>query len=121
MDIFRRYELVIKIINSTVFNKLNSYSRISAIGPEGHCKSRFRRAMCISCRPHVDVHKGCLAHVDRGKGVKIPIFLRHKWMAPNCFEQSFFVRAKRNIFSLNWRHSRFCYLYYRLFVKSFFV
>ena len=41
-----------------VLNKLQSYSRISALGPEGHCTSRFKRAMCISCRPHVDVHKG---------------------------------------------------------------
>ena len=66
MEIFRRYKLVKKIINSTVLNKLQSYSRISALGPEGHCTSRFRRAMCISCRQHVDVHKveGGLAHVD---------------------------------------------------------
>ena len=83
MEIFQRYKLVIKIINSTVLNKLQSYSRISGFGPEGHCTSRFKRAMCISCRPHVDVHKGGLAHVDRGREVKNPIFLgRHKWMAP---------------------------------------
>jgi len=25
---------------------------------EGHCTSRFKKVMCISCRPHVDVHKG---------------------------------------------------------------
>ena len=68
MEISLRYKLVIKIINSTVVNKLQSYSRISALGPEGHCASRFKRAMCISCRPHVDVHKGGLAHVDRGEG-----------------------------------------------------
>jgi len=58
MKIFRRYKLVIKIINSTVLNKLQSYSRISALGPECHCTTRFKRVMCISCRPHVDVHKG---------------------------------------------------------------
>ena len=60
MEISRRYKLVIKITNSIgiVLNKLLSYSRISALGPEGHCISRFKRAVCISCRPHVDVHKG---------------------------------------------------------------
>src|SRR6218665_549220 len=47
--IFLRYKLVIKITNSTVLSKLQSYSRISALGPEGHCTSRFKRAMCISC------------------------------------------------------------------------
>src|SRR6218665_1575930 len=47
-------------------NKLESYSRISALGPVGHCTSHFKRAMCISCRPCVDVHKGGggAAHVD---------------------------------------------------------
>jgi len=37
---------------------LQSYSQISALGPEGHFTSRFKRAMFISCRPCVDVHKG---------------------------------------------------------------
>ena len=59
-------------MNSTVLNKLQLYSRISALDPEGHCTSRFKRAMCISCRPHVDVHKGALwlmwTHVDRREG-----------------------------------------------------
>jgi len=87
VEIFRRYKLVIKIINSTVLNKLPSYSRISAFGPEGHCTSRFKRALCISCRPHVDFHKGrrvwlLWTHVDRGRG-QIWFFCgRHKWMAP---------------------------------------
>ena len=88
MEIFQRYKLVIKIINSTVLNKLQSYSRISALGPEGHCTSRFRRAMCISCRPHVDVHKGegsagsCGRMWTGGGEVKNPIFCGcHKWMA----------------------------------------
>src|SRR6218665_270366 len=48
-------------------NKLESYSRISALGPVGHCSSHFKRAVCISCRPRVDVHKGGRegpAHVD---------------------------------------------------------
>ena len=60
MEIFQRYKLAIKVINSTVLNKLQSYSRISASGLVGHCRPtiRFKRAMCISCRPHVDVHKG---------------------------------------------------------------
>ena len=73
MEIIRQYKLVIKIINSTVLNKLQSYGRISALGPDGHCTSRFKRAMCISCRPHVDVYKGVLliwTHVDRGKRQK---------------------------------------------------
>src|SRR6218665_3244805 len=39
-------------------NKLESYSRISALGPVGYCTSHFKRAGCISCRPCVDVHKG---------------------------------------------------------------
>src|SRR6218665_2573132 len=39
-------------------NKLESYIRISALGPVGHCTSHFKRAVCISCRPCVDVHKG---------------------------------------------------------------
>jgi len=37
------------------------------LGTVGHCTSRFKRAVSISCRPCVDVHKGRgLAHVDRG-------------------------------------------------------
>src|SRR6218665_3910024 len=37
------------------------------LGTVGHCSSRFKRAVSISCRPCVDVHKGRgLAHVDRG-------------------------------------------------------
>ena len=65
MENFRRYKLVgysslIKITNSTVLNKLQSDSRISALGPQGHCRprptSRFK-SVCVSCRPHVD-HKG---------------------------------------------------------------
>src|SRR6218665_1722360 len=42
----------------TSLNKLESYSRISALGLVGHCTSHFKRAVCISCRPCVDVHKG---------------------------------------------------------------
>ena len=69
MEIFLRYKLVVKVTNSTVFNEFQSYtgSRISALGLEGHCTSCFKRVMCISCRPHVDVHKG-------GRGQK-PNFL----------------------------------------------
>ena len=76
MEIFLRYKLVTKNINSTVLNKLQSYSRISALGPVGHCTSLFKRAMCISCRPHVGVHKGDLAYVDacgQGVGGQTPI------------------------------------------------
>ena len=61
---------------------------MSALGPEGHCTSRFKRAMCISCRPHVDVHKGeesgSCGRMWTGRGEsKIRFFRgRHKWMAP---------------------------------------
>ena len=34
--------VLIYSFNSTVLNKLQSYSRISALGPEGHCTSRFK-------------------------------------------------------------------------------
>jgi len=57
------------------------YSQISAIGPEGHCTSHFKRAMCISCRPHVDVHKGSCG---QGECQKPDFFGCHKWMAPYC-------------------------------------
>jgi len=38
----------------------------AALGPVGHCTSHFKRAVCISCRPCVDVHRGegGPAHVD---------------------------------------------------------
>ena len=62
MEIFRQCKLVIKIINRTVLNKLQSYSQISALGQEGHCTSHFKRAMCISCR-------------RMRTGVKNPIFV----------------------------------------------
>ena len=39
-------------------NKLESYSRISSLGPVGHYTNHFKRTVCISCRPCVDVHKG---------------------------------------------------------------
>src|SRR6218665_3168348 len=73
VEIFWRYKLVIEFTNSTVLNKLQSYSRISALGLEGHCTSHFKRAMCILCQQHVDVHKGegvrlMWTHVDRGVG-----------------------------------------------------
>jgi len=76
-EYFRRYKLVIKIINSAVLNKLQSYSRISALGPKSHCTSRLRRVMCISCRPHVDVHKGGerSGSCGQGAGVKIQFFV----------------------------------------------
>ena len=62
VEIFRRYKLVIKIINSTVLNKLQSYSRISALGPE-ESDVYF---MSIACgRPQGG---GGPHHVDRGKG-----------------------------------------------------
>src|SRR6218665_1269716 len=57
----------------TSLNKLESYSRISALGLVGHCTSHFKRAVCISCRPCVDVHKGGggPTHVDAcGQGAR---------------------------------------------------
>ena len=68
-------------------NKLESYSRISALGPVGHCTIHFKRAVCISCGPRVGVHKRGPAHVDahvgRGRGVKNLISCGHnKWMTP---------------------------------------
>jgi len=82
VEIFWRYKLVISITNRTVLNKLQLYSRILALGPDGHCTGRFKRAMCISFRPHVDVHKGgggawpMWTHVNRGD--QKPDFL---WMS----------------------------------------
>ena len=70
------------------------YSQISAIGPEGHCTSHFKRVMCISCRPHVDVHKGSC-----GQGsVKNLIFLDviNEWphIATKVFKQKLFKVSK---------------------------
>jgi len=85
VEIFRRSN---KIINSTVLNKLQLYSRISALGSEAHYTSRFKRAMCISCWPHVDVHKrgrgsGSCGRMWTGEGgQKSDFFGCHKWMAP---------------------------------------
>jgi len=44
----------------------------NALGPVGYCTSHFKRAVCISCQPRVDVHKGGWgpAHADRGGGQK---------------------------------------------------
>src|SRR6218665_20051 len=72
-------------------------SRISALGPVGHCTSHFKRAMCISCRPSVDVHmgEGGLAHVDacgQGEGGQKRDFCgHHKWMAPFVFRSFVFA------------------------------
>jgi len=45
--------------NSTVLNKLQSYySRISILGPEGHCTCCFMTVKCISCGRHVGVNRG---------------------------------------------------------------
>src|SRR6218665_3351813 len=57
-------------------NKLESYTRISALGPVGHCTSHFKRAVCrpISCRPRVDVHKG---EVGPARGVHPPEAMMH--------------------------------------------
>jgi len=59
VEIFHQYELVMLITNSTVLNKLQwHYSQISALGPEGHCTSYFKRVIYVSCQCHMDVHKG---------------------------------------------------------------
>ena len=87
VETFLRYKLVIKITNSTVVNKLQSYSLISALGPEGHCRptSRFKRAMCrpISCRPHVDVHKGEQWRFYIGTRVLSPQITKKGFSPPN--------------------------------------
>src|SRR6218665_3432420 len=69
-------------------------SRISALGPVDHCTSHFKRAVCISCRPCVDVHKGgggsgpCGRMWTGGGGSKTLFFCgRHKWMAPKLNSQ----------------------------------
>src|SRR6218665_179803 len=53
------YSMDARVVNRATSNNCGdpSYSRISAFGPECHT-SRFKRAMCISYQPHVDVHKG---------------------------------------------------------------
>src|SRR6218665_2551724 len=61
-------------------NKLESYtcSRISSLGPVGHCTSHFKRAVFIFCRRGVEVQKGGRADVDacgQGEGVKNVIFV----------------------------------------------
>src|SRR6218665_4033385 len=63
------------------------YSRISALGLVGHCTSHFKRAVCISCRPRVDVHKGVgggSGPCGQGEGGSKTRFFcgRHKWMTP---------------------------------------
>ena len=56
-------------------NKLESYSRISALGPVGHCTSHFKRAVCISCRPCGRPQGGGgSGPCGQGEGVKHVIF-----------------------------------------------
>src|SRR6218665_3023737 len=48
----------------------------NALGPVGYCTSHFKRAVCISCQPRVDVHKGDGVRPMRtGEGVKNLILL----------------------------------------------
>jgi len=54
----------------TIIVEFQLYARKVIVSPTG-C---FKRAMCISCRRHVDVHKRVWTHVDR-EGVKNRIFL----------------------------------------------
>src|SRR6218665_3459025 len=69
------------IVGPTVLNKLQSHSRISALDAKGHCTSRLKRAMCISCHRMWTSTEGEWgpAHVDaceqREWGVKNPIFV----------------------------------------------
>ena len=68
MEIFLWYKLVIKITNSTVVNKLQSYSRISALGPFQKSDVYF---MSIACgRP-----QGGSGSCGRGRGPKTQFFL----------------------------------------------
>jgi len=66
---------------------LVTYSQISALGPVDHCTSHFKRAVSISCRPCVDVHKGeggsgpCGRMWTGGGGQNVIFCGRHKWMA----------------------------------------
>src|SRR6218665_1577437 len=87
----------------TVLNKLHvqSYSRISVLGPEGHCTNRFKRAVCISCRPRVDCGRPQGGRgvwpMWTGEGVKTLIFCgRHKWMAP--FQSGCFSEIDRSVY-----------------------
>jgi len=80
VEICRRYSLLIKIINSTVLNKLQSYSRISALGPEGHCTNRFKESdvyfMSTGCgRPQGERGSGSCGRMWT-EVVKNPIFLK---------------------------------------------
>src|SRR6218665_1988119 len=74
VEIFLRCKLVI----GYNLNKLESYSRISDLGPVGHCTSHFKRAVCMSCQPCVDVHKGPPMFMDacgQGEGQKRDFFV----------------------------------------------
>ena len=70
-------------MNCRVVNKLGPKSSFSfRLGRLIYCRptSRFKIAMCISYRPHVDVHKGdevwlIWTHVDRGEGESKSDFL----------------------------------------------
>ena len=83
--------------------------------------SRFKRAMCISCRPHVDVRKPRKgekgpAHVDRVEGVKNLIFVDavNGWpleqKVVSCRSESNCQRVRIGRFKtadkLGYRHSR---------------
>src|SRR6218665_1623307 len=70
-------------------NKLELYSRISALGPVGHCTVAISRERCVFHvdRVHVWTSTGgsgpCGRMWTEGRGFKNVIFCgRHKWMAP---------------------------------------
>jgi len=62
VEICLQYKLQIVGLQLEI-NYNDYYSRISALAPEGHCTSCFRRVICV------DVHKGVGgSHVDRWEG-----------------------------------------------------
>src|SRR6218665_2872927 len=67
--IFWRYKLVIQITYSTVLNKLQSYSRILALGPEGLLAISRERCVFHVDRVLTSTRVGP-AYVDRGRGSK---------------------------------------------------
>jgi len=80
-----------------VLNKLQSCSRISALGQEGHCTSRFKRAMCLSCRLHVDVLKGGPDSCGQeGGGSKSWLFcICYKWLTQQFMVNSNIMMGNR--------------------------
>ena len=75
VDIFWRYKLVIKVINATVLNKLQPYSRISALGPEDHCTIAVSGERCVFYVDRMRTSTRGVWLMWTGEGVKNPIFV----------------------------------------------